>query len=36
MEHTDTLTRASLVGAGAGLHDETDRLLDRRESSAAA
>ncbi len=34
--HHANAHRASLVGAGAGLHDETDRLLDKRESSAAA
>ena len=34
--HHANAYRASLLVAGAGLHDETDRLLDTRESSAAA
>ena len=34
--HHGNALRASLLVAGASLHDETDNLLERRESSAAA
>ena len=34
--HHGNAHRASLLVAGAGIQDETDRLTTRRESSAAA
>lgn len=34
--HHGNAHRAQLLVAGAGLHDETDQLVEKRESSAAA